>query len=88
MSATDVRDRSWLRRAFGPIVSARTWRETTHLLLDLPLGIAWFTCAVTFLSVAAGLVPVALVGIPLLMGAVGFGRVIACLLYTSPSPRD
>jgi len=76
-ASTPRTERSWFRRAFGPVVSGRTWRETTHLLLDLPLGIAWFTCAVTMLSVAVGLVPVALVGIPLLMGAVGFGRVIA-----------
>ena len=69
--------RSPVARALGPVVSGRTWRETTHMLLDLPLGIAWFTCAVTFVSVSAGLVPVALVGIPLLALTVAFGRVIA-----------
>jgi signal transduction histidine kinase len=70
------RDRSWLVRTFGPLFSARTWRETTHLLLDLPFGILWFTCAVTFISVSAG-VSVTVVGLPLLMATVAFGRVIA-----------
>ncbi|RBM04636.1 sensor histidine kinase [Streptomyces sp. PT12] len=50
-----------LRLPFG----ARTWREGTHLLLNLPLGIASFVIAVTGLSVSGGLL-ITFVGLPLL----------------------
>ena len=35
-----------MKRYFAPFTKARTWTETLHLLLDLPLGIAWFTIVV------------------------------------------
>jgi signal transduction histidine kinase len=47
------------------VVSARTWRETANLVLDLPVGIAGFTFVVTGLSLGAGLL-ITLVGIPIL----------------------
>src|SRR6478735_5966226 len=56
---------------YRPLVRARTWKESTALLL----GIAWFTILVTGLSVSAGLL-ITLIGIPLLVLTVAFGRVI------------
>ena len=60
---------------YRPLVRARTWKESTALLLGLPFGIAWFVILVTGLSVSAGLL-VTLIGIPLLVLTVAFGRVI------------
>ena len=60
---------------YRPLVQARTWKETAALLVGLPLGIAWFTILVAGLSVSSGLL-VTLVGIPLLVLTVAFGRVI------------
>ncbi|MGZ4702041.1 MAG: sensor histidine kinase, partial [Ilumatobacteraceae bacterium] len=54
----------------------RTWSETLHLLLDLPLGIAWFTIVVTGLSLGAGLVVLALIGLVVLVATVFTGRLI------------
>jgi signal transduction histidine kinase len=65
-----------MKRLFAPLVRARTWSQSLHLLLDLPLGIAWFTVVVTGLSLGTGLVPLALVGLFVLIGTVAFGRVI------------
>ena len=48
------------------VVSARTWRETAYLLIDLPVGVAGFTFVVTGLSLGAGLL-ITLVGIPILV---------------------
>lgn len=87
-----------MKKLFGPAFSVRTWAETLHLLLDLPLGITWFTIVVTGLSLGGGLVPLALVGLAILAGMVMFGRVIGvaerararALLSTTvtpPAPR-
>jgi signal transduction histidine kinase len=65
----------FLVRWYRPVVQARTWKETAALLICLPLGIAWFTVLVTGLSVSAGML-ITLVGIPLLVATVAFGRVI------------
>lgn len=83
-----------MRRIYGPLLSARPWRQTAHLLADLPLGIAWFTIAVTLLSVGGGLA-VTIVGLPLLafsvlagrwLGAVERGRARALLDDRSTPP--
>jgi signal transduction histidine kinase len=63
-----------MKRLFSPLVRARTWSESLHLLLDLPLGIAWFTTAVTGLSLGVGLVPLALIGLVVLAVTVFCGR--------------
>jgi signal transduction histidine kinase len=60
---------------FRPLFRARTWLETTHLLLDLPVGIAVFTVVVTMISLAMGLL-VTLIGIPLLMATIYSGRLV------------
>jgi signal transduction histidine kinase len=74
--AATPHDTGTLRRIFGPLASARTWAETFHLLLDLPLGIAWFTIVVTGLSLGAGLVPLMLIGLLVLAVTVLIGRLI------------
>ncbi len=65
-----------MKRLFAPLARARTWSETLHLLLDLPLGIAWFTIVVTGLSLGAGLVVLALIGLVVLVATVFAGRLI------------
>jgi signal transduction histidine kinase len=65
-----------MKRLFAPLVRARTWAASLHLLIDLPFGIAWFTIAIVGLSVGAGLVVVALVGLVILAGTVFAGRLI------------
>jgi signal transduction histidine kinase len=65
-----------MKRLFAPLTRARTWSESLHLLLDLPFGIAWFTIVVVGLSVGAGLVVVALVGLVILAVTVFAGRLI------------
>jgi len=77
-AATETDDRHWLLRAYGPLWQQRTWAATLHLLINLALGIAFFTAAVTMLSVSAGLL-VTLVGIPLLVATVAMGRAIGAI---------
>jgi signal transduction histidine kinase len=72
---------SWLRRRLAALVAARTWKETAHLLADLPLGIAWFTIVVTGLSVGFGTI-VTLIGVPVLVGLLLFSRVISAVERT------
>jgi signal transduction histidine kinase len=67
-----------MRRLYGPLVHATTWKQTLHLLLDLPAGITFFTVAITMLSVSAGLM-VLVVGLPLLALTVFAGRVISAI---------
>ncbi len=65
-----------MKRLFAPLFRARTWSESLHLLLDLPFGIAWFTIVVVGLSLGAGLVVVALVGLVILVATILTGRLI------------
>jgi signal transduction histidine kinase len=67
-----------LRRLFSPVVATRTWTATLHLLVNLPLGIAWFTVVVTGLSLGAGLL-ITLVGIPVLTLTLLAGRMISAV---------
>ena len=52
---------------------ARTWEETLYLLLDLPVGVAGFTLAVTGLAGAAGLL-ITFLGLPLLTATLLLAR--------------
>ncbi len=70
---TDVRHRPFFLR---PFLDKRTWKSSLYLLMSLPLGIAWFTIAITLLSVSAGLF-VTVIGIPLMIATVWIGRAIA-----------
>jgi hypothetical protein len=64
-----------LRRWYRPLVAARTWKETASLLVALPIGAFWATAVITGLSVSVGLL-VTLLGLPLLVAVIAFGRVI------------
>lgn len=64
-----------LVRMYGPLVQPRTWAATLHLVVNLGLGIAFFTVAVTLFSVSMGLM-VTLIGIPLLVLTINFGRAV------------
>ena len=44
------------------------WRATAHVVLDLPVGVLVFVAAVTGVALGVGLLPVFLVGLPLLVG--------------------
>lgn len=83
-----------LVRALRAPFEARTWKETLHLLLNMPVGIATFTIVVTGISLGFGLA-ITLIGIPILigmlyvsraMGAFERGRAALLLDTTIPSP--
>ncbi|MCR6491122.1 sensor domain-containing protein [Cellulomonas sp. P24] len=60
-SAPDARTDSW-----SPW-SRCTWLASAHLLLDLPVGMLWGTLVVALLASSIGLMPLALLGVPLLV---------------------
>ncbi|MEU2182043.1 sensor histidine kinase [Streptomyces thermolilacinus] len=62
----------------GVPLAARTWREFGHLVLGLPLSLAYFALTVTALAVGAGLV-VTFVGIPVLALALAMCRGIGAV---------
>jgi signal transduction histidine kinase len=99
---TQVRAPKPLARALRAPFEARTWKETAHLLLNLPIGIATFTIIVTGFALGFGLL-ITLIGIPILIAmlyvsrAIGwFERLRAALLldvevpspYRPDPPRD
>ncbi len=67
---------SWWRRLLRPYKEVRTVKETGHLLLNLPVGIAIFALMVTLISTGFGSL-ITLIGIPLLLLTVVLVRVIA-----------
>jgi signal transduction histidine kinase len=82
-----------LVRALRAPFELRTWKETIHLLLNMPIGIATFTIIVTGFALGFGLL-ITLVGIPILFAllyvsrAMGtFERVRAALLLDAEVPR-
>lgn len=68
-----------MRTLFGPVFQARTWKETLHLLIDLPLGIAWFTVIVTGVSLGFGLIPLMLIGLVVLFATLQFVRAVSAV---------
>ena len=50
------RNRPWLQRMGDMLRDSRTWSTLLYMVLMLPLGIVYFTLAVTALSVSLGLV--------------------------------
>jgi signal transduction histidine kinase len=88
-----VRTSNPLVRALRAPFEVRTWKETLHLLLNLPFGIATFTIIVTGFALGFGML-ITLVGIPILIGMLyvsrGMGtveRVRAGLLLDPDVPR-
>jgi hypothetical protein len=53
---------------FGVIVRPRSYLNLLYLLLGLPLGTLYFTVVVTGFSLGIGLMVLALIGIPILIG--------------------
>lgn len=51
-----VRGRSWLQRIGDMFTDPRTWSTMLYMLLMLPLGIAYFTVAVSLMSVSLSLI--------------------------------
>jgi len=89
-----ARTRNPVARALRAPFEARTWLETLHLLLNLPVGIVTFTVVVTGFATGFGLL-ITLVGIPIIfatmylsrgMGQVERGRVKAFLKVDVPAP--
>jgi signal transduction histidine kinase len=81
-------------RALRAPFEARTWKETIHLLLNMPIGITTFTVIVTGISLGFGLA-ITLIGIPILvamlyvsraMGSFERGRAALLLDTHVPSP--
>jgi signal transduction histidine kinase len=62
-----------LVRALRAPFEARTWKETIHLLLNMPFGIATFTIIVTGFSLGFGLL-ITLLGIPILIAMLYVSR--------------
>jgi signal transduction histidine kinase len=68
-----VRTPNPLVRALRAPFELRTWKETIHLLLNMPVGIATFTIVVTGFSLGFGLL-ITLVGIPILIAMLYVSR--------------
>ncbi len=62
-----------LVRALRAPFELRTWKETTHLLLNMPVGIATFTIIVTGFATGLGLL-ITLIGIPILIAMLYVSR--------------
>ena len=67
-----------LARWFSPYAKPGVWKQTIHLLSDLPIGIGSFTAVVTLLSLSVGLL-ITLIGVPLLLLTVMTGRWLAAM---------
>ncbi len=59
-----------LRSVLGALVSPRTWLAVIHLLAGLVIGIVAFTVVVVGIGLGIGLMPIFLVGIPVLVGVI------------------
>jgi signal transduction histidine kinase len=57
--------------------AAETWLATIHLLTDLPMGLVLFIPTVVGLALSLGLMPLFLVGIPVLLGTLWFAGLLA-----------
>jgi signal transduction histidine kinase len=66
-------------RVFGPVVSARTWLAMVYLVSGVPVGIVSFFLAVFGTVLGVGFLPLALAGLPILVGDLLVCRVLAAL---------
>jgi len=71
-----ARSRNPAVRALCAPFETRTWRETIHLLLNLPVGIATSTAIATGFSTGLGLL-VTLIGIPILIATLYVSRAMS-----------
>ena len=60
------------------ILTGRTWRETLHLILDLPLGVLSFSYVVSLLCFGVG-TAMTFLGLPILVACVGGARGFAAM---------
>src|SRR5436190_1411398 len=65
-----------MSRFLKPLIQARTYLETLDLLLDLAVGVLWFTVFTTLLATGAGLL-ITLVGLPILTATFYLARAAA-----------
>src|SRR5438045_8008407 len=65
-----------MSRFLKPLVQRRTYLETLDLLLDLAVGVLWFTVFTTLVSTGAGLL-ITLVGLPILTATFYLARAAA-----------
>jgi signal transduction histidine kinase len=73
-----ARSSSPVARALRAPFELRTWKETIHLLLNMPIGIATFTIIITGLSVGFGLA-ITLIGIPILFALLYVSRAMGTI---------
>jgi signal transduction histidine kinase len=82
-------------RIVGPVFSPRTWLAMVYLLTGIPVSATVFSLAVTGLALSVGLLPLALLGVPVLIltlqGCRAFGaferaRVLLMLGEVVPAP--
>lgn len=78
-SPADDRPRtaSPLGRIFGVVGEPQTYRNLAYLLLGLPIGAIWFCVLVTAVAIGVGTIPLALLGIPMLVGCWYLTRALA-----------
>ena len=76
-----ARGRPWPQRIKDMFLDPRTWSTQLYFLAMLPLGIVYFTCAVTLLSVSLGLIAAPLM---LLFGWGQYVQVDGWLLQSQP----
>lgn len=67
MKATDAAARAQAGKVNWVLFNPKTYATILYLLLSLPLGIVYFTVAITGLALAIGLTPI-FIGIPLFFG--------------------
>jgi hypothetical protein len=67
-----------LARSLRAPFELRTWKETLHLLLNMPIGIATFTIVVTGLALGFGLA-ITLIGIPILFALLYVSRAMGTI---------
>jgi len=82
------RSRSWLQRIGDMFTDGRTWLTMLYFVLMLPLGIAYFTVAVTLLSVALVFIWAPVAALFALDGVPGLyidGTVTTLPLWTTPA---
>ena len=65
-----------MSRFFRPLIQARTHLETSDLLLDLVVGVIWFTVLTTLLTTGVSLL-ITLVGLPILTATFYLARAAA-----------
>ncbi len=66
-----------LRSVLGALVSPRTWLAVIHLLAGLVIGIVTFLVVVIGIGLGIGLMPIFLVGVPVLVGVIWLAGLFA-----------